>query len=336
VSTAVALTTSYSLVAWLAQRGELSAGDVAAVIAGVALAAAQVASVIAGLRRVDDEALLFLADLDDLVEEKSETLTAGSATAAIAVEPDELSVEHLGFSYPGAPRPTLHDINFNVRRGEMLAIVGDNGAGKTTLVKLLLALYQPDTGNIRLDATDIADIGIADLRSAFGALFQDFVPFEFTVTENVTTGRIDRTSDPQAVDQALRQAKADEFCNRLDDGLDTVVGRILGAGHDLSGGQWQRLALARLFYRDPHIWILDEPTAALDPEAEALVFAELRDALRDRIAIVISHRFSTVRAADRILVLDDGTISEMGTHDELVANGRRYAHLYNLQASAFR
>ncbi len=239
------------------------------------------------------------------------------------------------FEYPGTDRPVLRQLNLRLRSGERVAIVGENGAGKTTLVKLLTRLYDPTAGNIELDGTDYRDYEIGGLRKLFGVAFQDYVQFHLTVRENVGFGDFDRLEDTEAIMDAVRAAAAQEMVERLPSGLDTMLGRTLADGMDLSGGQWQKLGLARAFFRDGKVLILDEPTAALDARAEHELFDQILASSRGRTTIIISHRFSTVRSADRILVLHEGEIVEDGDHASLMERDGRYAEMFRLQASRY-
>ena len=209
-------------------------------------------------------------------------------------------------------------LSLHIRSGELIALVGENGAGKSTLVKLLLRFYDADQASVRVGGVDLKEMDPEALRSRIGVLFQDYASYELTVRENVVMGRPDGTVDDERVLEALRDSRSEWLVKKMPNGLDSKVGRLFEGGHDLSGGEWQRLALARIMYRDADIWILDEPTSSLDPEAEAGIFAELKENLKGRIGIVISHRFSTVRIADRIAVIDDGRVTELGTHEELL------------------
>lgn len=240
------------------------------------------------------------------------------------------------FRYPGGTEPAVERLNLSIGAGELVAFVGDNGAGKSTLVKLLLRFYDPDHGAVRVGGVDLRDLDPEVLRNRIGVLFQDYASYELSVRENVIMGRPGGPVDDERVMEALRDARSDWLLRKMPKGLDAKVGRLFEGGHDLSGGEWQRLALARIMYRDADIWILDEPTSSLDPEAEAAIFAELKENLRGRIGIVISHRFSTVRIADRIAVVAGGHVSEMGTHEELMRAGGRYAQLFELQAAGYR
>src|SRR5690242_13465334 len=244
--------------------------------------------------------------------------------------------ENVTFTYPGGTSPAVENLNLHIRGGELIALVGENGAGKSTLIKLLLRFYDPDQGAVRVGGLDLRDMDPAVLRSRIGVLFQDYASYELSVRENVVMGRPDGAVNDDRVMEALRDARSEWLLHKMPRGLDSKVGRLFEGGHDLSGGEWQRLALARIMYRDADIWILDEPTSSLDPEAEAAIFAELKENLRGRIGIVISHRFSTVRIADRIAVIAGGRVAELGSHQELLQAGGRYAQLFELQAAGYR
>jgi ATP-binding cassette subfamily B protein len=249
---------------------------------------------------------------------------------------DGISFEDVGFSYPGGHGPAVENLSLKIRSGELIALVGENGAGKSTLVKLLLRFYDAQNGSIKVGGVDVKDMDPETLRSRIGVLFQDYATYELSVRENVMLGWPYDKADDERVMKALRDSRSEWLVKKMANGLDSKVGRLFEGGHDLSGGEWQRLALARIMYRNADIWILDEPTSSLDPEAEAGIFAELKENLKGRIGIVISHRFSTVRIADRIAVIDEGHIKELGTHHELLAAGNTYARLFELQASGYR
>ncbi|MCU1334861.1 MAG: transporter ATP-binding protein [Bryobacterales bacterium] len=247
-----------------------------------------------------------------------------------------IEFDNVTFSYPGGTEPAVAGLSLHIRSGELIALVGENGAGKSTLIKLLLRFYDPDQGTVRVGGADLKDLDPAELRSRIGVLFQDYASYELSVRENVVMGRPDGKVNDERVLEALRDARSEWLLKKMPRGLDAKVGRLFEGGHDLSGGEWQRLALARIMYRDADIWILDEPTSSLDPEAEAAIFAELKENLKGRIGIVISHRFSTVRIADRIAVIADGRVTELGTHKELLRAEGRYAQLFELQAAGYR
>lgn len=247
-----------------------------------------------------------------------------------------IEFDDVTFMYPGGTEPAVTNLSLHIRGGELIALVGENGAGKSTLIKLLLRFYDPTSGSVRVGGADLRDLDPEALRGRIGVLFQDYATYELSVRENVQMGRPGRIDDDRRVLSALEDARSDWLLKKMPKGLDAKVGRLFEGGHDLSGGEWQRLALARIMYRDADIWILDEPTSSLDPEAEAAIFAELKDMLRGRIGIVISHRFSTVRIADRIAVIADGKVAELGSHEELLRANGRYAQLFELQAAGYR
>ncbi len=247
-----------------------------------------------------------------------------------------ITFEGVGFRYPETERWAVRDLSFTLGAGETLALVGANGAGKTTIVKLLTRLYDPDEGRILVDGVDIRDIGMEELRSHIGVIFQDFIRYNFTAAENIGVGRIDAGIDrPRIVDAAERSLAA-EVIDRLPLTYDQPLGKLFADGRDLSGGEWQKVAIARAYMRQAQLIILDEPTAALDARAEAEVFQRFKGLADGRSAVLISHRFSTVRMADRILVLSGGRIIESGSHEELLALGGTYADLFELQAAGYR
>ena len=244
--------------------------------------------------------------------------------------------ENVGFRYPDAEAWALRGVEFELRAGEVLALVGENGAGKTTLVKLLARLYEPDEGRILLDGRDLRDYDLDDLRANIGVIFQDFVRYHLTAGENIGVGRIEALDDSARIRDAARQAMADATIQALPLGYDQVIGRRFKNGIDVSGGQWQKIAIARAYMRDAQVMILDEPTAALDARSEFEVFQRFKELSQRRTAVLISHRFSSVRMADRILVLAGGRVEASGTHDQLMAQGGRYAELFELQAAGYR
>lgn len=246
-----------------------------------------------------------------------------------------IEFQNVSFGYAGSDRQALHDVSFSIKPGETIAIVGRNGAGKTTLIKLMTRLYDPTAGRVLIDGNDVRDYDPDELRASIGAMFQDYVTYQATARENIGLGRFDRMDDLGAIADAAGRSGAAEAIDRLPERYDTMLGKWFEEGVNLSGGEWQKVALARAYMRDARILILDEPTAALDAQAEFELFQRLRALTAGHTAIFISHRFSTVRLADRILVLEDGALVEEGTHDELMAREGRYAHLFALQASAY-
>jgi len=230
----------------------------------------------------------------------------------------------------------VRNLSFELRPGESIALVGENGAGKTTLVKLLTRLYDPSEGRILLDGVDLREYDVDSLRRSIGVIFQDFVRYDFIFRENIGVGQVAEMDNRERVNAAAARSLADSVAGRLEKGFDHQLGRRFDGGVELSGGEWQKVALARAYMRDAQVVILDEPTAALDARAEYEVFLRFTELTRDRIAVIISHRFSTVRMADRILVLKRGELVEDGTHEELLVKGGLYSELFNLQAAGYR
>jgi ATP-binding cassette subfamily B protein len=333
--TGTTLALAYLFVAVQGVAGAIDPGGVVLVIGAFTSVSGTLATISSTFVAVDqhttflDDYFSFLA-IEPLVRApaKPSIIPAGSI--------DGIEFDNVTFSYPGGTEPALADLTLQIRHGELVALVGENGAGKSTLVKLLLRFYDVDRGSVRVGGVDIKEVDPIALRSRMGVLFQDYASYELSVKENVAMGRPDGQVDDERVMKALRDARSEWLVKKMPNGLLSKVGRLFEGGHDLSGGEWQRLALARLMYRNADIWILDEPTSSLDPEAEAGIFAELKENLKGRIGIVISHRFSTVRIADRIAVIADGRVTELGTHEELLAAKGRYAQLFELQAAGYR
>jgi ATP-binding cassette subfamily B protein len=243
---------------------------------------------------------------------------------------------NVSFRYPGQSAWALRDVNLEIRPGEKIALVGPNGAGKTTLIKLLTRLYDPTEGEILLDGRDLRDYDPRRLRDLVGVIFQDFVRYHLTAAENIGFGQIEALEDRPRIERAAVKSGADAVIEGLPDRYETTLGRWFSNGRDLSGGEWQKIALGRAFMRDCEMLVLDEPTAALDAQNELRVFQQFRELTADRMAVLISHRFSTVRMADRIYVVEEGRLTESGTHHELLATGGTYARLFTLQAESYR
>jgi ATP-binding cassette subfamily B protein len=244
--------------------------------------------------------------------------------------------ENVGFKYANSNKWANRNLNFTLHPGEKLALVGENGAGKTTLVKLLARLYEPTEGRITLDGHDLREYGLTELRQNIGIIFQDYLRYQMTFSQNIAAGNITEKENTELIRASARQSLADELVKRLPGGYDQMLGRRFADGVELSGGEWQKVAIARAYMRDAQVLILDEPTSALDARAEYEVFQRFTELTQGRSAVLISHRFSTVRMADRILVLEKGEMKEIGSHEELLAKGGRYAELFNLQAMGYR
>ena len=324
-----------------ALTGRRSVGDVVLVIALAAQVNSQLTSAVTllqGLQRVS-HTLASFRWVRRLVEHQA-------SPAPTAPLPDRIdrgiTFHNVSFRYPGTDRAILEDVTFDLPAGSTVAIVGENGAGKTTLVKLLARFYEPTEGVIRVDGVDVRRLGLDEWRSRIAAGFQDFARLELIAQETVGVGDLDRVSSPAAVGQALRRARGEDIVDRLEEGLRTPLGLSMPGGTELSGGQWQKLALGRAMMRDePLLLILDEPTSALDPQAEHLLFeqyaagADRVGELTGAVTVLVSHRFSTVRMADLILVVSAGRVIESGSHSELVAAGGLYAELYEIQATQY-
>lgn len=277
--------------------------------------------------------------LDDLFDFFSVTPSISSAPDARPIPrpiQEGIVFEDVGFRYPGSEGWAVRHLSFTLAPGETLALVGENGAGKTTLVKLLTRLYDPNEGRILLDGRDLREYDVGDLHAAMGVIFQDFVRYHLSAGDNIAVGRIDARQDRARIAQAAHQSGADAVIERLSGGYDQMIGKRFRKGVELSGGEWQKIAIARAYMRDAQILILDEPTAALDARSEFEVFERFKDLGRGKMALLISHRFSSVRMADRILVLAGGRVEAQGTHAELMAQKGRYAELFELQAAGYR
>ncbi len=277
---------------------------------------------------------LYLANLYEFLD-RPIPQSHGKATQGIV--PNGIWFEHVSFSYPGSNIPVLKDISFQLEPGKKIAIVGENGSGKTTLIKLLTRLYIPTSGRIFLDGIDLNDWDVDVLRRRMGVIFQNFVQYQFTVGENVGVGDVGHLTDRSEWEIAADKGMAKPFVDFLPEGFDTQLGKWFKGGRELSGGQWQKIALSRAFMRSKaDILVLDEPTAAMDAEAEMKIFDRFHSLTQDRMVILISHRFSTVRMADTIMVMANGEIIERGSHEQLVKTGGRYAHLFELQAAGYK
>jgi ATP-binding cassette subfamily B protein len=280
------------------------------------------------------EATLFIRDYTSFLALEPEVESAeGKRPAPASFE--RLTVEDVSFTYPESDRPAVDGVSLEIGKGEIVALVGENGSGKTTLAKMLAGLYRPESGQIRWDDVDLAEVDPDELRRSVAVIFQDFERYLLPARENVGLGRQERIDDLAAVIEAATRADAHEFLAELPEGYETMLGREFSGGYDLSIGQWQRVALARAFFRDAPFVILDEPTASLDARAESNLFARMHELLRGRSVVLISHRFSSVRSADRIYVMHEGRVVEEGSHEELMAAEGLYAELFTLQARAY-
>jgi ATP-binding cassette subfamily B protein len=312
--------------------GRVSLAGAGAAAAALLLLGGQLQGMAAGIGQLYESAL-FIQDFTDFVRVVP-TMTEFTGTAPLPARLGRVGVHNLTFTYPSRREPSLIDVDLQIEPGQVVALVGENGSGKTTLAKLLAGLYLPQQGSITWDGIDVTTLDISQVRDRVAALFQDFVHYFLSARENIAMGRWANLSDEQRVRHAARQSGADAFLEALPNGYDTYLGPQYFGGSDLSGGQWQRVALARAFFRDAELVILDEPTASLDPRAEASLFAAVRELFAGRSVLIISHRFATVRFADHIYVLDEGRMVEHGDHEQLMARHGLYAELFTLQAAA--
>jgi ATP-binding cassette subfamily B protein len=315
--------------------GELSIGTLTFLTGVVSGAANNIQTIFSTFSNIADQAL-FLTDLHDFFAVEPSVRSKPTALATPRPIREGFVFDRVSFSYPGNSRLVLDNLSFQLRPGERLALIGENGEGKTTIVKLLTRLYEPTGGRILLDGIDLREYSIEDLCRETGVIFQDFMRYEMRARDNIAVGRIERVDDIESIEAAARKSLADEPISRLPLGFEQMLGRRFEGGVDLSGGEWQKIALARAYLRDAQLLILDEPTASLDARSEYEVFQRFAELTAGKMAIVISHRFSSVRMVDRILVLEKGRIAEEGSHDTLIALGGRYADMFELQAAGYR
>jgi ATP-binding cassette, subfamily B, bacterial len=326
---------AYGYLAWGTLRGEFTIGDLTFLAGSFRRLRTLLEGLLTGFSQMAGQAL-YLDDLFSFFLIEPEIASREGALPFPQPMREGFRFENVGFRYPGADRWAVRNLTFTLHAGEVLALVGENGAGKTTLVKLLARLYDPDEGRILLDGRDLREYDLESLRSNVGVIFQDFVRYHMTAAENIAVGRIEAADDRARIEAAAQRSLANEVIERLPQKYEQVIGKRFRTGIDLSGGEWQKIAIARAYMRDAQLLILDEPTAALDARAEFEVFQRFRELSEGKTAVLISHRFSSVRMADRILVLADGQLEAAGTHAELLAAGGRYAELFELQAAGYR
>ncbi|MFN7130513.1 MAG: ABC transporter ATP-binding protein [Myxococcales bacterium] len=334
----VSLLAFYACYGWMAQKASLSAitlGDLTLYVAVFRQGQTSFQTILSSVGRIYEDAL-FMSDLFTYLDipslgEQPRVLPPLQAAPGV----QRLELRNVSFKYPNKPGWAIRDVNLTIEPGEVLALCGDNGAGKSTLIKLLMRLYDPTEGAILYGGVDLRDMDPEALRKRIGVVFQDFVRYQFTFAENIGLGWVPALEDQSRIELAALAGGADAIVSELPKKYDTMLGGWFEAGHELSTGQWQKVATARAFMRDAELLILDEPTASLDAEAEYDMFQRFRKLAAGKSAILISHRFSTVRMADRIVVLKSGQIEELGTHAELLAKNGRYAHLFRLQAAGY-
>lgn len=325
---------AYGWVGFAAIAGAITIGQMTMYIAQFRLGQNAVTNSLTAINGMYEDNL-YLSNLTEYLDHKVPEQT-GEATSG-PTPTDGIRFEQVSFTYPGSETPALKDVTLHIRPGESLAIVGENGSGKTTLIKLLTRLYKPTSGKITLEGLDLNDWDINTLRNKIGVIFQDFARYQLLVGENIGIGDVDDLSEDERIEEAARKGMAEEFVKDLPNAYQTQLGTWFKDGKELSGGQWQKIALSRAFMRNKaDVLILDEPTAAIDARAEAEIFSHFRDLTANKISIIISHRFSTVRMADHIIVLEKAEIQEEGSHQELLASEGQYATLFKLQAQGYQ
>ncbi len=326
---------AYAYIILRALAGALSVGDLTLMVGAFSRARSIMESLVSSLVGVSEQAL-FIKDLFEFFDTNPQIVSVPNALPAPRPITDGFIFENVSFAYAGSEQRVLSGVSFHFHPGERIALVGENGAGKTTLVKLLARLYDPTEGRILLDGVDLREYDVDDLRHEIGVIFQDYMRYDMLARENIGLGRVSHLEDEVRVARSAEKSLAAPVITTLPEAYRQMLGRRFEGGVDLSTGQWQKIALARAYMRDAQILVLDEPTASLDARAEFQVYQRFADLTAGKMAVLISHRFSTVRMADRILVLDSGRIVEQGSHEELVALGERYAELFELQAAGYR
>jgi ATP-binding cassette subfamily B protein len=326
---------SYAFVIYETVLGALTIGTLYFLTGAIAGASSNIQSVFATFSTIADQAL-FVTDLLDFFAMKPTVSSKPNALPMPRPVREGFEFRNVSFTYPGQERLVLSDVSFRLERGERLALVGENGQGKTTIVKLLTRLYDPTAGQILLDGVDLREYDLEDLWKETGVIFQDFMRYDMTAGENIAIGKIEERENTFRLRSAAQKSLAEQVIRKLPKSYEQILGRRFEGGVDLSGGEWQRMALARAYLRDAQLLILDEPTAALDAKSEHEVFQRFAELTHGKMALLISHRFSTVKMADRILVLENGQIAEQGDHEQLLRRGGRYAEMFELQASSYR
>ncbi len=326
---------SYAFVIYKTVTGNLDIGTFTFMTGAIALASTNIQAVFSTFSTIADQAM-FITDLLDFFGLKPRVFSKPGALAA--PRPIRLGYEFqdVSFAYPGQTRLVLSNVSFKLQPSERIALVGENGQGKTTIVKLLTRLYDPTGGRILLDGVDLREYDLDDIWREIGVIFQDFMRYDLTARENIAIGRIEDQDNVFRVRSAAHKSLVEDVIRKLPNGYEQILGRRFEGGVDLSGGEWQKIALARAYLRDAQVLVLDEPTAALDAKSEHEVFQRFAELTKGKMALLISHRFSTVKMADRILVLEGGRIAEQGPHDELLRNKGRYAEMFELQAASYR
>jgi ATP-binding cassette subfamily B protein len=327
--------TAYLYIVWQTIQGKLSLGDLTFLTGSFSRMQSILQGILTRFTAIAQNAL-YLQDWFDFFAMQPKIVSPTNAQAIPKPMQKGLTFENVGFKYPNSEVWAVRHISFHLNAGEKLALVGENGAGKTTLVKLISRLYDPDEGRILLDGVDLKDYQLNEYLRSVGVIFQDYIRYQLSASDNIAVGQITKRTDNQLITQSATQSLANTVIEKLPKGYEQMLGKTFTEGMDLSGGEWQKIALGRAYMREAQILILDEPTAALDARAEYEVFVRFSELTQGKTAVLISHRFSTVRMADRILVLKKGEMVELGSHEELLAKNGLYAELFNLQAEGYR
>jgi len=326
---------TYTFVIYRTVAGALTLGTMTILVGAIAGASTNIQAFFSSFSIIADQAL-FMNDLFEFFSVQPKIFSKPGALPAPRPIRQGFEFKNVSFHYPGNPRLVLNNVSFKLEPSSRIALVGENGQGKTTIVKLLTRLYDPTAGQILLDGIDLREYDLDDLRKEIGVIFQDFTRYEMTASENIAVGQIEERTNQFRIRSAANKSLAEKVIRKLPKGYDQTLGCRFEGGVDLSGGEWQKMALARAYLRDAQTLILDEPTAALDARSEHEVFERFAELTKGKMSLLISHRFSTVRMADRILVLENGRIAEQGKHDELVRVSGRYAQMFELQAASYR
>jgi len=326
---------AYAYVILETLEGKMTVGTLTFLTGAIAGASANLQMIFSTFSSIADQSL-FLTDLLEFFAVRPTVYSKPNALKTPRPVKQGIEFREVSFSYPGSDRPILRNLNLFLKPDERIALIGENGEGKTTIVKLLTRLYDPTSGQILLDGVDLREYDLDDYASNIAVIFQDFMRYDMTAWENIAVGQIGARENLERVELAAKKSLAEGVIQKLPNGYDQMLGRRFETGVDLSGGEWQKVALARAYLRDAQILVLDEPTAALDARSEHEVFERFAELTKGKMALLISHRFSTVKMADRIIVLEKGVIAEQGRHEQLMAHGGRYAEMFELQASSYR